>query len=444
MWLAEAGGLRILFDPLLGETYHDGVFEVVPRRRVDIDALRPDLVVVTHRHPDHFDIDSLDQLAQRYPQAVVLTADVLVGETCQKLGFAHVSLLGDWQHLALDGVDLLTTPSYCSVDEWGILVATGDGVVWNQVDTELGQKVRPVLARAAEILQRPAIADGLSLAIARWQPLLQVDAVLGRATNFPTRTYAAELNRIAACRAQAIIPGAAGSQVVGHGRWLNAFAYPVSPARLARDLARRCPEAAIYPARPGARWRLHAGAVAPDTDSTLVEVLETDDQRSFRPLSLPPLTDPDPKGIGDAALLAAIAPWVQGSLARPVGERLAPLGGGVVALEVVFPSGHEETWTLEVSADAIRVTRGAVAEPDLINQIAASDLVDVIAGEAHWGRPLLSGRLRSVGALYTVGPEGLEAMRLPPFFLYLALPYAEATARWVSHAVQRSLSSRAP
>lgn len=442
MWLVEAAGLRLLFDPLLGATYHDGVFAPVPRRRVDVGALRPDVIVVTHRHPDHFDVESLDQLAQRYPDAVVLTADVFVGQVCQRLGFGSVSLLGDWQHLDLGGVALLTTPSYCSVEEWGVMLATDDGVAWNQVDTELGSRVPAVCARAAEILGRPALAEGMALAIARWQPLLQVDALLGKATGFPTQRYSAELERIAACNAAAIIPGAAGSQLAAPGHWLNAFAYPVSPERLQRDLARRCPDAAILPARPGARWVLSEGRVCADEDADFIAVVDERDERVFRPLSIPPLSDPDPEQRGRAALCAVIDPWIEAVLARAAGRVIAPMGGGVLALEVVYPEGEPAVWTLEIGADTVRLTEGAVAEPDLRNQIAASDLAAVIEGSAPWGRALLAGRLRSAGALYTVGAGGLEPMRLPPFFLYLAISYAEAGERWVDRLVERCLAAR--
>ena len=445
MWLAEAAGLRLLLDPLLGPTYHAGVFAPVPARRIDLDALQPDVIVVTHRHPDHFDLPSLDALAQRYPEAVVLTADVLVGQTCQRLGFRHVSLLGPWQHLPLDGAALLTTPSYCDVEEWGVMLATDDGVVWNQVDTELRDQVRPVLARAAELLDRPALAERLELGIVRWQPLLQVNAALGRATAFPARGYGAELDRIAACRAQALIPGAAGSQLVPAEHWLNRFAYPVSPERLRRDLARRCPDAAVYPARVGASWRLHEGTVTPDEDNPLVEITDTTDGRRFRPLERPPLTDPNPGGQSTAALRAIIDPWIRDALGPAALRHVGPRGGAVLALEVVYPDQTDQ-WTLAVEADRLRLHHGgedgAEQEPDLRNAIAASDLADVIAGRAPWGRPLLAGRLRSCGALYTVDEGGLKPMKLPTFFLYLALPYARASERWVEAEVERLLATR--
>jgi hypothetical protein len=435
MWLVEAAGLRILMDPLLGDTYHAGTFEVIPRRRIDIDALRPDLIIVTHRHPDHFDPDSLHALARRYPDAVVLTADALVGRTAQRLGFTSVSLLDAWQHLALPGLDLLTTPSYCPVEEWGVLLASGDGVAWNQVDTELGDQVGAVLARAAEILDRPGLTRRLDLGIVRWQPLLQVNAMLGERTRFPARSYGSELDRIAACNAAALIPGAAGSQLVGDADWLNALAYPVSTDRVLRDLARRCPRAAIHPARPGAVWRLTGGRLLSEDDSPLITPLPGPDRRRFRPLSVPPVRDPDPDHRGTEALRAVIEPWLVETLA-PALAGLRGQGRRVLALEIVYPDALEH-WGFTVHDDAVVVSRGEVDDPDQHNAIAASDLAAVIQGTAHWGRALLGGRLRSSGRLYCVGEDGLEVVGCPPFFLYLAVSYEVATERWLESEVLR-------
>ncbi|HWB81460.1 MAG TPA: MBL fold metallo-hydrolase, partial [Nannocystaceae bacterium] len=93
MWLCEAAGLRLLTDPLLAATHHCGVFEVVPRREVDAAALRADFVLVSHRHPDHFDVASLDRLAQLDPDSVVVTSDELVAWAARALGFTSVRVV---------------------------------------------------------------------------------------------------------------------------------------------------------------------------------------------------------------------------------------------------------------------------------------------------------------------------------------------------------------
>ena len=78
-WLIEAAGLRLVCDPLVEVDHHGGVFEVRPRRRLRAAALRADFILISHRHPDHFDVRSLAQLAALDPDSVVITPDELVG-----------------------------------------------------------------------------------------------------------------------------------------------------------------------------------------------------------------------------------------------------------------------------------------------------------------------------------------------------------------------------
>src|SRR5262245_2856125 len=125
MWLARAGELRILFDPLLDGPHHGGVFEVTPPRTIDVHALRPDFIVVSHQHPDHFDVASLRALAALDPESVVLTADALVADTAERVGFRTVSRLEALQRVELSEARLFTTPSAAGdTVEWGGIVAT--------------------------------------------------------------------------------------------------------------------------------------------------------------------------------------------------------------------------------------------------------------------------------------------------------------------------------
>ena len=134
MWLAESAGLRLLFDPLLDDLHHGGVFRVWPPRAVQAEALRADFVLVSHRHPDHFDVPSLRRLAAIDPETVVVTPDPLVEEAARAVGFRTVQRVGPGQRVSLDGATLVTTPSQ-DPDEWGAALADASGLVWNMVDT---------------------------------------------------------------------------------------------------------------------------------------------------------------------------------------------------------------------------------------------------------------------------------------------------------------------
>ena len=120
---------------------------------------------------------------------------------------------------------------------------------------------------------------------------------------------------------------------------------------------------------------------------------------------------------------------------------LSPHGPRQLSLEVVYPDGPEH-YCLQIRSSDVQISSQRAEDPDQCNVIAASDLALVIEGRAHWGRPLLAGRLRSSGGLYTVDADGLQAVKTPPFFLYLALPYERATERWVDAELQRLTASR--
>ncbi|MBK8717707.1 MAG: MBL fold metallo-hydrolase [Deltaproteobacteria bacterium] len=183
MWLVEADGLRFVCDPLLGATHHAGVFEVVPRRTIDAGALRPDVLLVSHRHGDHFDVPSLHRLAQLDPDTVVLTPDALVAWAARALGFHDVRETPAGTLLAFEGVSLVTTPSRAP-DEWGVMFGVGGVAAWNQVDSVFTgpDDIREV----TQIATRALGARRLTMAAVRWQPMLEIAAQLGESLAFPT------------------------------------------------------------------------------------------------------------------------------------------------------------------------------------------------------------------------------------------------------------------
>ncbi len=72
-------------------------------------------------------------------------------------------------------------------------------------------------------------------------------------------------------------------------------------------------------------------------------------------------------------------------------------------------------------------------------------MIDVLEGRSHWGRALLGGWMRSVRRAVRVHPDGSgEPYLFPAFLVYLGLPYAESTERWVRAETRRLLAARDP
>lgn len=413
MHLVEAAGLRLLFDPLLDDRHHGGVFEVVPPRTLDVEALRPDFIFVSHRHPDHFDVPSLHRLAQLDPETVVITPDGLVARTASRLGFRTVRVVAPDTHVALDGAAFVTTPSLANdaplgpeALEWGVAVATDGTVLWNQVDTVVPE-VAPILDRFESVLDAK-----LSLALVRWCPLLEVEAALARNFGFPFAAYAALLEqaRTIGSRGATIVPASAGARHATPWTAMNALVYPLDEAHFLHDLGDR-------KTLPSSMGRVIDVASGTDAGrSPLVEVHPFVDDRLFHPHAIPPVCDPNLEHRDEQAMKRAIDAWVRGAL--------APVCTGACELEVVFPRAVE-TWSIRDGA----VTRGADPDWDVRNVVAASLLCDVLEGRRHFGDLLLSGALRAA-----------TRARVDPIFLYRAIPYATSVERAIEHEVRRCLS----
>ena len=102
--LIQQHGLNILTDPVWSERVSPFQF-IGPRRYhppgLSLDQLPAiDLILVSHNHYDHLDLDSLAQLAVRFPRARVVTGlgnAALIGES----GFTRIDELDWWQSLTL-------------------------------------------------------------------------------------------------------------------------------------------------------------------------------------------------------------------------------------------------------------------------------------------------------------------------------------------------------
>ncbi len=444
-WLIElpGRGLRLVCDPLLGVDHHGGVFEVSPRRRVRAEALRPDFVLVSHRHPDHFDVGSLARLAALDPDTVVITPDPLVAWTARELGFQTVRELPPGQLVELDGLRFVTSES-ASAAEWGMMVASEDGVVWNQVDTVFRDR-----AHLRAVMQAGLAALGHSrvdLVLAQWQPMLEIAAQLGQAIGFPRQAYANLLDSLAVIDPGAIVPSSAGTVHAAAFDWLNHVVYPVEDARFLADAARVCPRARVLPGQLGARYRLQRGEIEfePNPDTDMIERLAGGPEREYRPLSIPAVHDVG-HFLGEPAsverMQAELASWLERELGPALVAHFPDFEVDRAlsfVVEVVFVD-RSMVRTLIVHGDGqtCELREGGDPSWDAYDAAAGTMLWEVIVGRRHWGDLLLSGGLRALTRAYRVDAHGLHPANLGETFLYYALSYAESVERAIRWEVGR-------
>src|SRR4051812_17805943 len=90
----ETDDARILLDPVLFDPHQEGIANISPPRRVELAAMpSPDLIIISHKHLDHFDIRSLAALSRT--AQVIIPCDPLMSSALQRLGYERVVQLQD-------------------------------------------------------------------------------------------------------------------------------------------------------------------------------------------------------------------------------------------------------------------------------------------------------------------------------------------------------------
>ena len=111
--LVEAGPMRILIDLVFQDPFESGMVVSCPNREIRLECLPPiDVVVISHRHPDHFDLGSLDRIAS------VDTPDPLTAVVRWSKPLAEYELplvIDIWLAMTL-GTALCSWPWYVDVD----------------------------------------------------------------------------------------------------------------------------------------------------------------------------------------------------------------------------------------------------------------------------------------------------------------------------------------
>src|SRR5207302_2105668 len=203
----------------------EGAAVMCPAREVSPERLPPySVIVVSHRHLDHFDIRTLASL-DRQCTVLIPDGDSLLKDAIHRLGFERCRPLEDGQSVTFGRTTLTTTPSSAGVREFGLVARDSSATIWNQVDSQI----------TGDIATRIADALGpIDLLLATWQPLLEGEVLTNGATSFPHAIYFKLLANVQRARPRAAIPSACGFKYIGDGSWLNKFVFPATREMFAR------------------------------------------------------------------------------------------------------------------------------------------------------------------------------------------------------------------
>ena len=421
----EAGEVSFLVDPVLRDPFEGGAVSSWPERSVDLDGLPPpDFVVISHRHPDHFDIQSLAILPR--DAAVLLPRDPLIAYALERLGFRKLQPLDPGRPLSFYETQVLPTRSEEPVREVGLVFADSEGAIFDQVDTAVSRET------AQDVRTRFALAAHFARYASQ-----NFDYFERRAAEFPWQEHARNLETAAMLGAGLVVPGSAGFRFCGEHAWLNRFLFPVSRRAFLADLGRVSPGQRAEAMDPGDVLDMsHGEARIVRGASPFVRCLGGgDDELRFDPTSpVPALHDPNPDGRGEAELREgvvriahALAEWARAAqqpLSVPWRFRRA---GAVYGLTALLPDGALQ-FSLDFRAAEVPLREGAGGpEPTVTHHIAASALLDWAERRRDffsvraWSRRFSTER-RVVGDASSVEVLGLE---LPDLLMHWVLRESE-------------------
>ena len=276
----ETEDCNILMDPVLFDPHCEGIEDICPKREVIHDEIpKFDVLVISHRHLDHFDIRSLASLPKHVD--VLIPYDKLLKTCLNKLGYSNIYYLKDESEVKIGSTHLIATRSENRVPEYGMLFTDPSGVFWNQVDSIVSpDTIQFVKSRYPQI-------DYL---LASWQPMLESNFQDNQSLSFPYSSYNQELDKVNLIQPKAVSPGANGFKFVNGSSWLNQVVFPVTREQYCKDVRVVCPEVEnnVFALDPGDVLTFQKGEFSYiPAKSQFVKKLEDDrDELYFSPVNV--------------------------------------------------------------------------------------------------------------------------------------------------------------
>lgn len=133
MTIIEMNGLVIITDPVFRLL---GLFRAAPRAYTIEHLPRPDLILVSHRHFDHWDPWTMRRLPRDTPLVV---RPRRIAEDARRLGYAGVRELHPWEEARVQGVTVTAVPAVHPGSEVGFVVQ-GEKTVYFGGDTSFDRQ----------------------------------------------------------------------------------------------------------------------------------------------------------------------------------------------------------------------------------------------------------------------------------------------------------------
>jgi UDP-MurNAc hydroxylase len=389
-WLLETAAGKVLTDPVFIDPFEQGTVMACPSRKIRTDLLpSPDIIWISHRHLDHFDLPTLALLPKDLP--TLAPDDPLTLAALARLGFTDLRPMRAWEPQVFNrgeaSLAILPTPSPSEeFIEFGALFMEkgpeGNSTLYNQVDTPVtDESIKRILAVASRI--------DVHLAMYASQDFGWFNGKSERISEIYTRN----LDVAVQIGARMVVPAAAGFRFVDEHAYLNQLLFPVPERRFLLDIRRLAPQSLAQAIDPGDIIEIAAAAMKVKKQGASFVSMTEDDRHLLRydPTSpVPPLRDRNSggyplqhlHGFTTAVLDQGMVAYLDGAL--KIGEEVARQyqeHSATYRVEVVFPDG-EKSWSYCFSDKGFKLSKGTDAPPpDALWRITASALLELCEGK---------------------------------------------------------------
>jgi UDP-MurNAc hydroxylase len=404
----ESRDTTVLTDPIFFDYLWEECNVQCPSIDLDLAKLpKVDILNISHRHQDHFDIRTLAYLAGDSgilaPDAVVLAPrDEILLEVLEKLGFKNITVVEDFKALEIKGLTLTPTPSLNKQDyfpEHGLLVHDGEVTLWNQVDTIVSPDIIQYMHR---------LYGQLDFAHVRYLPLLEGNFSFHNPLELPMGEYDSFLKAASATRPKFAVPGSAGFKYRDEFGFLNQYSFPTTQEQFLRDLADFCPEIKSSVFYPGDRAVItREGVEMQKAASEFVKIREDDGHKvEFKPVAeVPPIRTRTQDKAEHEKEWKAVVDFIENRFVDMLVEKKAVrtwVDWKVIYQLEVFGQDGSEIWCLDFAGEDANIIKGRVGKINLYEGIASSELYSLIQNETSWDYVGINGQYRTFKNIYRI------------------------------------------
>ena len=419
--LIQSRETTILTDPTWFDTLWEEINVLCPSIVLQKDKVPPvDVLYLSHRHQDHFDVRTLAYLAQNgnglKPDALVLVPndDILI-DVLKELEFKNVRVVADFESIKIKDVTLTPTPSLNKAStakddfpEHGLLVHDGEVTLWNQVDTIVSPEI---------IDQIRQLYGHVDLMHGRFVPLLEGNFSYNKPMDLPYDEYCTYLNVVRALGPKFVVPGSASFRYRDEFAFLNHYSFPTTQEQYLRDLSAFCPEVQCGAYVSGDVAHIASDEIRIENQSSnFVRVLEDDSHRlAFKPImEVPRLRTRTTDDNQHEKEISIIQDFIEKQFMKLIlaSEMLEGWKHWQIVYQLeIFGREESEIWSIDFGQSDPSLQKGDLGKINLYEGIASSEFHALIEGKTSWDYVALCGNYRTFNNIYRITNGSFE---IPP------------------------------